>query len=115
MKKILCILFVLISMNVFSQKIISEQGSYDSNNTPYIKTTIVNNTWKDIVCIVFTVEYNFPSLYDVNRFKEVTVQTYIESGVTKTISYYPVRNYYRPLRQKLFRVIFSDGSYKNFY
>lgn len=49
-------------MNAFSQKIVRAKGCYDSNNTPYIKTEILNNTWKDIVCIVFTIEYDFPSI-----------------------------------------------------
>lgn len=115
MKKILCaLLLVLISASVFSQKIVRAKGCYDSNNTPYIKTKVLNNTWKDIVCIVFTIEYDFPSKYDTDRYKEAVVKTYIESGTSKIINYYPLPNYYRPLRQTLRRVIFSDGSYKNF-
>lgn len=114
MKKILCaLLLVLISASVFSQKIVRAKGCYDSNNTPYIKTKVLNNTWKDIVCIVFTIEYDFPSKYDTNRYKEAVVKTYIESGTSKIITYYPPKNYVRPMRQTLSKVIFSDGSYKN--
>ena len=68
MKKILCaLLLVLISTSAVSQKVLRAKGCYDSNNTPYIKTKILNNTWKDIVCLVFTVEYGYTSKYDVNR------------------------------------------------
>ena len=115
MKKILCaLLLALISAGVFSQKVLRAKGCCDSNNTPYIKTEILNNTWKDIVCLVFTVEYGYTSKYDVNRYKEAIVKTYIESGVSKIITYYPPKNYIRPMRQTLSKVIFSDGSYKNF-
>ena len=113
MKKILCaLLLVLISTSAVSQKVLRAKGCYDSNNTPYVKTEILNNTWKDIVCLVFTVEY--ASEYDVNRYKEAVVKTYIESGTSKIITYYPPKNYVRPMRQTLSKVIFSDGSYKNF-
>ena len=115
MKKILCaLLLVLISTSAVSQKVLRAKGCYDSNNTPYIKTEILNNTWKDIVCLVFTVEYGYTSKYDVNRYKEAVVKTYIESGTSKIITYYPPKNYVRPMRQTLSKVIFSDGSYKNF-
>ena len=114
MKKILCaLLLVLISTSAVSQKVLRAKGCYDSNNTPYVKTEILNNTWKDIVCLVFTVEYD-ASEYDVNRYKEAVVKTYIESGTSKIITYYPPKNYVRPMRQTLSKVIFSDGSYKNF-
>lgn len=115
MKKILCtLLLTLISVSAFSQKVVRAKGCYDPNNIPYIKTEILNNTWKDIVCLVFTVEYKFPSIYDVNRYREVVVKTYIESGTSKIITYYPPENYFRPMRQTLSKVIFSDGSYKRF-
>ena len=115
MKKILCaLLLVLISTSAVSQKVLRAKGCYDSNNIPYIKTEILNNTWKDIVCLVFTVEYGYTSKYDVNRYKEAVVKTYIESGTSKIITYYPPKNYVRPMRQTLSKVIFSDGSYKNF-
>lgn len=115
MKKILCaLLLVLISTSAVSQKVVRAKGCYDSNSTPYIKTEILNDTWKDIVCLVFIVEYKFPSEYDVNRYKEKVVKTYIESGTSKIITYYPPENYYRPMRQTLSKVIFSDGSYKKF-
>ena len=114
MKKILCaLLLTLISVSAFSQKVVRAKGCYDSNNTPYIKTEILNNTWKDIVCLVFTVEYE-TSKYDVNRYKEAVVKTYIESGTSKIITYYPPKNYIRPMKQILSKVIFSDGSYKKF-
>ena len=109
MKKILCaLLLVLISTSAVSQKVLRAKGCYDSNNTPYIKTKILNDTWKDIVCLVYT------SKYDVNRYKEAVVKTYIESGTSKIITYYPPKNYIRPMRQTLSKVIFSDGSYKSF-
>ncbi|MEE0488026.1 MAG: hypothetical protein UDK33_05330 [Prevotella sp.] len=115
MKKFLFILlFALISVNVFSQKVLRVKSCYDSNNNLYIKTQIVNDTWKDIVCIVFTIEYGYTSLYDTNRFKEVVVRTSILSGTTKVISYYPPEHYLKPLRQSLSRVIFSDGTYKDY-
>ena len=115
MKKILCaLLLVLISTSAVSQKVVRAKGCYDSNKTSYIKTEILNNTWKDIVCLVFTVEYGYTSKYDVNRYKEAVVKTYIESGTSKIITYYPPKNYIRPMRQTLSKVIFSDGSYKNF-
>lgn len=114
MKKVLFIfILTLISISCFSQKVkvVKSKGYYDSNNTPYIKTTIANNTLKKIVCLVFTIEYNFPSIWDVERYKEVTVKTTIFPKTSKTISYYPPSNYYRPLHQTLSRVIFSDGTY----
>lgn len=115
MKKILCVLLlVLISTSAVSQKVLRAKGCYDSNNIPYVKTEILNNTWKNIVCLVFTIEYGDISEYDVNRYKEAVVKTYIESGTSKIITYYPPENYVRPTRQTLSRVIFSDGSYKNF-
>lgn len=115
MKKILCaLLLVLISTSAVSQKVLRAKGCYDSNNIPYVKTEILNNTWKDIVCLVFTIEYDYASAYDINRYKEAVVKTYIGSGASKTITYYPPVDYVRPLRQTLSRVIFSDGSYKNF-
>jgi len=113
MKKVLCaLLFTLINVAAFSQKVVRAKGCYDSNNVPYIKTEILNNTWKDIVCLVFTVEYK-TSTYDVNRYKEAVVKNFIESGASKIITYYPPKNYVRPMRQTLSKVIFSDGSYKN--
>ena len=115
MKKILCaLLFILISMSAVSQKVLRAKGFYDSYNTPYIKTEILNNTWKDIVCLVFEIEYKFPSIYDPDRYKQISVRTNIDSGFKKVISYYPPKNYYIPLHQRLIRVIFSDGTYKNF-
>lgn len=114
MKKILCVLLlVLISTSAVSQKVLRAKGCYDSNNIPYVKTEILNNTWKDIVCLVFTIEYEYASEYDVNRYKEAVVKTYIESGTSKIITYYPPKDYVRPIRQTLSKVIFSDGSYKN--
>ena len=87
MKKILCaLLLVLISTSAVSQKVLRAKGCYDSNNTPYVKTEILNNTWKDIVCLVFTVEYGYTSKYDVNRYKEAVVNTYIESGRSKIMT-----------------------------
>lgn len=115
MKKILCaLLLVLISTSAVSQKVLRAKGCYDSNNIPYVKTKILNNTWKDIVCLVFTIEYEYASEYDVDRYKEAVVKTYIKSGTSKIITYYPPEDYFRPMRQTLSRVIFSDGSYKNF-
>lgn len=115
MKKILCVLLlVLISTSAVSQKVLRAKGCYDSNNIPYVKTEILNNTWKDIVCLVFTIEYDYASEYDVNRYKEAVVKTYIKSGTSKIITYYPPKDYFRPMRQTLSKVIFSDGSYKNF-
>ena len=115
MKKILCVLLlVLISTSAFSQKMLREKGCYDSNNIPYVKTEILNNTWKDIVCLVFIVEYEYPSKYDVNRYKEVVVKTRIGLRTSKIITYYPPQDYFRPIGQSLSRVIFSDGSYKDF-
>lgn len=114
MKKILCaLLLMLISISAFSQKVLRAKGCYDSDNTPYIKTQILNDTWKDIVCLVFTVEYGGTHIYDVNRYKEAVVKTYVGSGLSKIITYYPPKNYTKPMRQTLTRVIFSDGSYKN--
>ena len=115
MKKVLCtLLLALISVSTFSQKVVRAKGCYDSNNTPYIKTEILNNTWKDIVCLVFTVGYKYISEYDIDRYKEAVVKTYIESGTSKIITYYPPKDYFRPISQTLSRVIFSDGSYKEF-
>ena len=115
MKKILCaLLLTLISVSTFSQKVVRAKGCYDSNNTPYVKTEIFNNTRKDIVCLVFTVEYVAGYYDDVYRYKEAVVKTYIKSGTSKIITYYPPKDYVRPMRQTLSKVIFSDGSYKNF-
>lgn len=113
MKKILLSLLIsFISINCFSQKVLAAKGYYDSNNKPYIKTTIANDTWKDIVSLVFTIEYYCS--FDFDRYKQVVVKASILSGDTKVISYYPPSNYYRPLHQRLTKVIFSDGSYKRF-
>ena len=115
MKKILCaLLLVLISTSAVSQEVLRTKGCYDSDNIPYVKTAILNNTRKNIVCLVFTIEYEYPSKYDVNRYKDAVVKTYIKSGTSKIITYYPPENGFRPIRQTLSRVIFSDGSYKDF-
>lgn len=116
MKKILLsLLFIFISIPSFSQKVVAAKKCYDSNNDPYVKVKVINNTWKDITCLVFRVEYGPMSKYDVNRFKNAVIKTNIESGFTKIITYYPPKNYAQPIRQTLIKVIFSDGSYKNFY
>ena len=115
MKKLLCILLcAFISIGVHSQKVVRTKGCYDANNVAYIKTQIYNNTRKTIVSIVFTIEYEFPSMWDVDRYKQTIVKTYIKPGSSQIITYYPRQNYYRPISQTLSRVIFSDGTYKEF-
>ena len=115
MKKILCtLLFILISINTFSQRVTFAKGYYDSYNNPYVKTTIHNNTYKRIVSLVFTIEYDC-SIWNLDHYKEIVIRTNISVGQYKTIEYYPPENSpYKPKRQILSKIIFSDGTYKEF-
>lgn len=115
MKKIiLSLLLMLISISSFSQSFISTRLKYDSYNRPYITNKIANTTNKRIVCIIFTISYEYPSMWDVNRYKEVTVKTNIPARTSKTFSYYIPNCEYRPYNVAFSKIIFSDGSYKTY-
>ena len=115
MKKILLSLLIsFISINCFSQKLINSKLRYDYNNNPYIISKIVNTTHKRIVCIVFTIEYAYPYVYDINRYKEVKIKKSIPAKTSKIIFYYVPKDVYRPIIVYINKVIFSDGSYKEF-
>ena len=115
MKKILLsLLFVLISIPSFSQKLVASKLKYDYDNNPYIISKIANTTYKRIVCIIFTIEYAYPDIWDINRYKEVKVKKTIPAKTSKIISYYVPKDIYKPCTVHISKIIFSDGSYKEF-
>ena len=115
MKKILLSLLIsFISINCFSQKLIASKLKYDYDNNPYIISKIANTTYKRIVCIIFTIEYAYPDIWDINRYKEVKVKESISAKPSKIISYYVPKDTYKPNTVYISKIIFSDGSYKEF-
>lgn len=115
MKKIfLSLILAFISICGFSQRLAGSKLYYDSYNRPYVVSKITNPVYKKIVCIIFTIEYEYPSIWDVNRYKQVTIKTNIPIRTTKSISYYIPENTYKPCRVSISKIIFSNGSYKEY-
>lgn len=115
MKKILfSLVIMLISISAFSQRITYSKSLYDSFNRQYIKTTINNNSNKTVVCIVFTVEYNYPDNFDVRRYETTTVRVNITPRTSKTFTYYPPTKSYKAIVHYISKVIYSDGTYKEY-
>lgn len=108
------LLLSFISMGVYSQRIIKTKKFCDSRNNIYVKTLIHNNTRKTITCLVFTIQYAYPSMWDTNQYKGITVKVNIKPGAYQIITYYPPENHYEPIGHSLDRVIFYDGSYRDF-
>lgn len=118
MKKILFILLlILISISSYSQKVLTTKSFYDSNNNKYIKTVVLNNTNKTISCIVFELEYNYPGrlLGGSECYKEVAIKINIPPRKYKIITYYPPKDKFEARIQRMKRVIFVGGLYKNYF
>lgn len=115
MKKILLSLLIsFISIGCFSQKLVTSKLKYDCDNNPYIISKIANTTHKRIACIIFTIEYAYPYIWDINRYKEVKIKKSIPAKTSKIIFYYIPKDLYRPITVCISKIIFSDGSYKEF-
>lgn len=118
MKKILCaLLLMLISVSSYSQRLSHTRLFYKSDNTYHIASRIHNTTNKTIVGIVVHVTYDGytwtgytaePIIYTYNFEMRVFPGYYMD------FKFQPDQLQYKPTRLKLYRVIFSDGSYKNF-
>ena len=112
------IIFTLLyigSIPTLAQRITYAKAKYDNNWNPYIVTTIYNNSNKTIVAVEFVVEYEYPSMWDVMRYKTTKVDVVIKPKQSKTIKYYPPKDRnYKPIRQTLDKVLFSNGTIKEY-
>lgn len=112
------IIFTLLyigSISILAQRITYAKAKYDNNWNPYIVTTIYNSSNKTIVAVEFVVEYEYPSMWDVMRYKTTKVNVVIKPKQSKTIKYYPPKdNNYKPIRQTLDKVLFSNGTIKEY-
>lgn len=115
MKKILFLtVFALISAFTFAQSVTYSKGLYDSYGNQYIKTTVQNTSNKTIVSLKFLIEYNYPSINDIRRYESTYVQTNISPRSSRTLTYYPPKKTYKAIRQILSKVIYADGTYKEY-
>ena len=103
---------MLISISAFSQRLTYSKGLYDSFNRQYIKTTVQNTSKKTVVCIVFIVEYDYPSKSNIFRYESTSVRVNIPAGTSKTFTYYPPVKSYKAIFHYISKVIYSDGTYK---
>lgn len=112
------IIFTLLyigSIPTLAQRITYAKAKYDNNWNPYIVTTIYNNSNKTIVAVEFVVEYEYPSMWDVMRYKTTKVDVVIKPKQSKTIKYYPPKDRNcKPIRQTLDKVLFSNGTIKEY-
>lgn len=108
-------LLYVVSIPTLAQRITYAKAKYDNNWNPYIVTTIYNSSNKTIVVVEFVVEYEYPSMWDVMRYKTTKVKVVITPKQSKTIKYYPPKDSnYKPIRQTLGKVLFSDGTIKKY-
>lgn len=108
-------LLYVVSIPTLAQRITYAKAKYDNNWNPYIVTTIYNSSNKTIVAVEFVVEYEYPSMWDVMRYKTTKVKVVITPKQSKTIKYYPPKDSnYKPIRQTLGKVLFSDGTIKEY-
>lgn len=108
-------LLYVVSIPTLAQRITYAKAKYDNNWNPYIVTTIYNNSNKTIVAVEFVVEYEYPSMWDVMRYKTTKVKAVITPKHSKTIKYYPPKDSnYKPIRQTLGKVLFSNGTIKEY-
>lgn len=112
------IIFTLLyigSIPTLAQRITYAKAKYDNNWNPYIVITIYNSSNKTIVAVEFVVEYKYPSMWDVMRYKTTKVNVVIKPKQSKTIKYYPPKDgNYKPIRQTLDKVLFSNGTIKEY-
>lgn len=115
MKKVLLILLLLfISINIYAQKITATKSFYDCYNSKYVKTKVVNTSYKTIVCIVFEIEYRNSSMWDMPHYREISIKTNINPQTYRIITYYPPEDEFETKYQYLKRIIFKDGTYKEY-
>lgn len=120
MKKILfTLLLMLISISSYSQKLSNKRLYYDSNNEYYLTARLHNTANKTIVCIVVYVEYDgytwnkytFKSQPIIYGYK---LKTTVFPGYYRDFKFYPDQLQYKPVKIKIHRVIFNNGTYKEF-
>lgn len=115
MKKFLfTLILALSSISMYSQSVRDTKSYYDSSNTKYVKTTIINTTYKTINCVVFTIIYQDPLLISSWDYEDVKVSVTVPPRSYKRISYYPPANKYEAKEQYLKRIIFTDGTYRDY-
>ena len=120
MKKILfTLLLILISISSYSQKLSNRHLYYDSNNEYYLTVRVRNTTNKTIMCIVVCVEYDGYE-WDKYTFQpsrilySYKIKTTVFPRYYRDLKFYPDQLQYKPIKIKIYRVIFSDGTYKEF-
>jgi hypothetical protein len=120
MKKVLFTLLVLlISISSYSQKLSNKHLCYDSNNEYYLTARLHNITNRTIVCIVVYVKYD-GYIWDKYTYKPKPIiysyklKTNISPGYYRDFKFYPDQLQYKPIEFKIHRVIFANGTYKEF-
>lgn len=120
MKKILfTLLLMLISISSYSQKLSNRHLYYDSNNQYYLTARLYNDVNRTITCIVVHVEYDG---YEFNEYTfkpkpiiySYKLKTTVFSGYYRDFKFYPDQLQYKPVKIKIHRVIFDNGTYKEF-
>lgn len=113
MKKIFILFaFMLVSVTAFSQRVTYSKGLYDSYNRQYIKTTVQNTSKKNVVCLEFLVQYDTQNV--LYRCEYTSVRINIPAGTSKTFTYYPPASTFKATVHYLTKVIYSDGTYREF-
>ena len=120
MKKILfTLLLMLISISSYSQKLSNKHLYYNSNNEYYLTARLYNTANRTIVCIVVYVEYDGYT-WEEYTFKPKPIiysyklKTNVFPGYYRDFEFYPDQLQYKPIKFKIYRVIFDNGTYKEF-
>lgn len=122
MKKILLVLlFTLINVSVFSQKITKFTFGYDKNNELVCTIRISNSTYnKTIVCVIVEIQfektiwdkYTLRPVYPLISYKLKNAQ--IPPRKYSECDFYPDQCYGKPTKIKLKKIIFSDRTFKEY-
>lgn len=113
-------LSTLISLNVFPQSISKREIKYDRNGELFCTIRVVNPTYKRIVCVIIQVQFE-KTIWDKYTMRPVyPILTYkltdanIPPRYYRECDFYPEQIYKKPTKIKLKRVVFSDGTYKEY-
>ena len=116
MKKILfTLLLMLISISSYSQKLSNRHIYYDSNNEYYLTVRLHNTANRTITCVEYDgYEWNKYTFRPERILYSYKLKTTVFPGYHRDLKFYPDQLQYKPIKIKIYRVIFDNGTYKEF-